>query len=135
MPQNTRPTAVPGAGSARTATQHAAATGESTPRTAKTASPDNATAPPLPGQSEYNRAEQYLNGKGVEQDPAEAAEWFWRSLETGYTQAAIPLADLYIAGNGVSRSCTQARILLDAAAQKNIPEAIKKLGELPENCQ
>jgi hypothetical protein len=92
-------------------------------------------ASPYPGQAEYQRAESYLNGKGVEQDPAEAAEWFWRSLEAGNTTAAIPLADLYLAGNGVSRSCMQARILLDAAAQKNNKEAIQKLAQLPENCQ
>jgi TPR repeat protein len=88
------------------------------------------------GLSEYDRAEQYLNGtKGVTQDPAEAAEWFWRSLEAGDTNAAIPLADLYVAGNGVSRSCTQAHILLDLAARKGNGEAAKKLAQLPENCQ
>ena len=96
-----------------------------------------ATAPAAQfGLSEYGRAEQYLNGtKGVTQDPAQAAEWFWRSLEAGDTDAAIPLADLYVAGNGVSRSCTQAHILLDLAARKGNAEAAKKLAQLPENCQ
>lgn len=89
----------------------------------------------LAGQSEYQRAEQYLNGKGVAQDYGEAAQWFWRSLEAGYTNAALPLANLYLDGSGVSRSCTQARILLDAAAQKNNVQAIQKLAQLPENCQ
>lgn len=87
------------------------------------------------GQAEYQRAENYLNGKGVAQDSAEAAEWFWRSLEAGNTDAAVPLADLYLQGNGVSHSCTQARILLDAAAQKNNSQAIRKLAQLPESCQ
>jgi outer membrane biosynthesis protein TonB len=103
-------------------------------KTASQTSPAAATSP-YAGQAEYQRAESYLNGKGVEQDSAEAAEWFWRSLEAGNTSAAIPLADLYLDGNGVSRSCVQARILLDAAAQKNNPQAIQKLGQLPENCQ
>jgi PilZ domain len=94
-----------------------------------------APAPPYSGQAEYQRAEKYLNGKGVAQDPAEAAEWFWRSLEAGNTDAAVPLADLYLQGNGVSRSCTQAHILLDTAARKGNSEAIKKLAQLPENCQ
>jgi TPR repeat protein len=70
----------------------------------------------------------------VPQDPATAAEWFWRSLEAGNTAAAVPLADLYIAGKGVSRSCVQARILLDTAARKGNPEAVHKLAELPANC-
>lgn len=87
------------------------------------------------GQSDYQRAEQYLNGQGVAQDYSEAAQWFWRSLEAGYTNAALPLANLYLDGNGVSRSCTQARILLDAAAQKNNAQAIQKLAQLPDNCQ
>ncbi len=99
----------------------------------------NATAGPasslLAAQSEYQRAEQYLNGTGVTQDYAQAAQWFWRSLEAGYTDAALPLANLYLEGNGVSRSCTQARILLDAAAQKNNPQAIHQLAQLPDNCQ
>ncbi len=89
----------------------------------------------LAAQSEYQRAEQYLNGTGVTQDYAQAAQWFWRSLEAGYTDAALPLANLYLEGNGVSRSCTQARILLDAAAQKNNPQAIHQLAQLPDNCQ
>lgn len=89
----------------------------------------------LAAQSEYQRGEQYLNGTGVTQDYAQAAQWFWRSLEAGYTDAALPLANLYLEGNGVSRSCTQARILLDAAAQKNNAQAIHQLAQLPDNCQ
>lgn len=100
----------------------------------KSASSNASAESPLLGQAEYQRAENYLNGKGVSQDSAQAAEWFWRSLEAGNTGAAVPLADLYLAGDGVSRSCTQARILLDAAAQKNNATAIKKLAELPESC-
>jgi hypothetical protein len=105
------------------------------PKSAASASTNASPGTPYSGQAEYERAENYLNGKGVEQDSAQAAEWFWRSLEAGNTSAAVPLADLYLAGNGVSRSCTQARILLDAAAQKNNATAIKKLAELPESCQ
>lgn len=100
---------------------------------ANSSSPSLASS--LAGQSEYQRAEQYLNGKGVPRDYGEAAQWFWRSLEAGYTDAALPLANLYLDGHGVSRSCTQARILLDAAAQKNNAQAIQKLAQLPENCQ
>jgi TPR repeat protein len=77
-----------------------------------------------------------LNGTGgVAADPTEAAELFWRSLEKGNTDAAIPLADLYLQGKGVSRSCLQARILLTAASNKGNAEAIQKLRELPENCE
>lgn len=111
------------------------ASGPFTPKATKTASAASPAANPYGGQAEYQRAESYLNGTGVTQDYAEAADWFWRSLEAGNTNAAVPLANLYLEGNGVSRSCTQARILLDAAAQKNITEAIRKLAQLPENCE
>lgn len=88
------------------------------------------------GQTEFNQAQKYLNGTaGVAADPAEAAELFWRSLEKGNIAAAIPLADLYLEGKGVSQSCLQARILLTAASNKGNAEATQKLGQLPENCE
>lgn len=88
------------------------------------------------GQTEFQQAQKYLNGTGgVPADPAEAAELFWRSLEKGNTAAAIPLADLYLQGKGVSRSCLQARILLTTASNKGNAEASQKLGQLPENCE
>lgn len=108
------------------------------------ASPLSANAPatgsaPLlmtAGQTEFQQAQKYLNGTGsVAADPAEAAELFWRSLEKGNIAAAIPLADLYLEGKGVSRSCLQARILLTAASNKGNAEATQKLGQLPENCE
>ncbi len=88
------------------------------------------------GQTEFKQAQKYLNGTGgVAADPAQAAELFWRSLEKGNIGAAIPLADLYLQGKGVSRSCLQARILLTTASNKGNAEATQKLGQLPENCE
>lgn len=88
------------------------------------------------GQTEFKQAQKYLNGTGgVAADPAEAAELFWRSLEKGNTAAEIPLAELYLQGKGVSRSCLQARILLTTAANKGSAEATQKLSQLPENCE
>lgn len=96
--------------------------------------PSSADLAESAAQSEFLRAQQYLTGSGVPQDPATAAEWFWRSLEAGNTAAAVPLADLYIAGKGVSRSCQQARILLDTAARKGNADAVHKLAQLPAKC-
>src|SRR6185437_5927302 len=101
---------------------------------AASSAPSSASLAQSAAQSEFLRGQQYLNGSGVPQDPATAAEWFWRSLEAGNTAAAIPLADLYIAGRGVSRSCVQARILLDTAARKGNADAVHKLAELPTKC-
>ena len=94
-----------------------------------------ANLPADTGQTEFQRAQQYLNGTGVAADPAEAAQWFWRSFEKGNSRAAVPLADLYLKGQGVSRSCLQARILLTVAARKGNADAAERLSQLPENCE
>ncbi|MHB8411565.1 MAG: PilZ domain-containing protein [Candidatus Acidiferrales bacterium] len=105
-------------------------------RASQTATPLASTAIPADtGQTEFQRAEQYLNGTGVASDPAEAAQWFWRSFEKGNSRAAVPLADLYLKGQGVSRSCLQARILLTVAARKGNADAAERLSQLPENCE
>ncbi|HKV27962.1 MAG TPA: PilZ domain-containing protein [Candidatus Acidoferrales bacterium] len=96
----------------------------------------DAGVPANAGLFEFQQAQKYLNGTGgVSADPAQAAEWFWRSLEKGNTGAAVPLADLYLQGKGVSHSCLQARILLTAASHKGNATAIQKLSQLPENCE
>ncbi|MHB8754332.1 MAG: PilZ domain-containing protein [Candidatus Acidiferrales bacterium] len=105
-------------------------------RASQTAAPlASTTIPADTGQTEFQRAEQYLNGTGVPANPAEAAQWFWRSFEKGNSSAAIPLASLYLKGQGVSRSCLQARILLSVAARKGNADAAQRLSQLPENCE
>jgi len=120
---------------------HPAAPSPNPPNASANPASQTATSPPstpVPadtGQTEFQRAEQYLNGTGVAADPAEAAQWFWRSLEKGNSGAAIPLAGLYLRGQGVSRSCLQARILLTVAARKGNADAAQRLSQLPENCE
>lgn len=86
------------------------------------------------GRNEFLRGENYLSGKGTPHDPVQAARWFWAALGDGYTPATIPLADMYLRGEGVSRSCVQARVLLTAAARKKNADAIRRLAQLPESC-
>jgi hypothetical protein len=54
----------------------------------------------------------------------------WASVQTGNSNAALALADLYIKGEGVPQNCTQARMLLLAASEKRNAGAIKRLQEL-----
>lgn len=89
----------------------------------------------IAGQSEYLRGEEYLNGRRTPRDPAQAAHWFWLAESNGYTPAAVALADMYLQGDGIERSCLQARVLLTTAAQKHNKEAEQKLKQLPENCE
>ena len=125
----------PPANAAQSANQDSAQKHAQKPPQPVASAPTSADLAESAAQSEFLRAQQYLTGSGVPQDPATAAEWFWRSLEAGNTAAAVPLADLYIAGKGVSRSCQQARILLDTAARKGNADAVRKLAELPAKCE
>jgi len=70
------------------------------------------------------------DGSSNQQITSKTPEQLWASVQTGNTTAAVALADLYIKGEGVPQSCTQARVLLLAASEKRNAGAIKKLQEL-----
>lgn len=84
------------------------------------------------GAEELAVAQRYLNGtNGQRRDTAEAAKWLWKSIAKHNGQATVLLADLYLKGDGVSKNCDQARILLDSAARKGISGAGQRLRNLP----
>ncbi len=89
------------------------------------------------GGEELAIAERYLNGAaGQRRDNAEAAKWLWRSVAKHNAQATMLLSDLYLKGEGVSKNCDQARVLLDSAARKGIAGAGERLRNLPAfGCQ
>jgi hypothetical protein len=62
--------------------------------------------------------------------PGEQARSLWSAVAQGNTSAEVALAKLYLIGGGVSKSCDQARVLLQAAAKKGNGEAIDKLSQL-----
>ena len=76
------------------------------------------------------QAQRYLSGRGAPRDSAIAARWLWKSVGKENPQAAVLLADLYARGDGVSRSCDQARMLLVAAAKKGSADAGARLRNL-----
>jgi hypothetical protein len=86
------------------------------------------------GQSELAAAQGYLNGtpNGVH-DSAAAARLLWSAVGRGNSTAEVVLAELYLRGDGVPRSCEQGRILLTAARKSGNPEAAEKLRELNVN--
>jgi hypothetical protein len=89
-----------------------------------------AAAPEDPGASELALARKYLREAQGPEDSATAAQLLWVSIEKGNTNAEVELAGLYARGQGVQKSCEQARVLLTAAASKGNPEAKAKLDEL-----
>jgi len=84
------------------------------------------------GSQELILGRRYLLGQGVPEDHATAAQWLWKSVAKQNADATLLLSDLYARGDGVPKSCDQARILLTIAGKRGSPEAIFKL-EVIEN--
>jgi hypothetical protein len=87
------------------------------------------------GMQELETARRYLDGRGVPKDSSVAAQWLWKSIAKKNTEALITLSDMYAAGEGVPKSCDQARLLLSTAAQKGSQEARDKLKTVISSCQ
>ncbi|MGA8762123.1 MAG: hypothetical protein WB562_04460 [Candidatus Sulfotelmatobacter sp.] len=83
------------------------------------------------GTDELARAQKYLNGApGDNHDSSEAAKWLWKAVSKQNMTGTLLLSDLYLRGDGVPRSCDQARLLLSAAARKGNAEAGQRLRNL-----
>ncbi len=88
------------------------------------------------GSQELLLAQRYLDGKDRRRDTSDAAKWLWKAVGKQNPGAALVLADLYARGDGVRKSCDQARLLLVAAAKQRAPQAAQKLRSLQANgCQ
>ena len=88
------------------------------------------------GSQELLLAQRYLDGKDRRRDTSEAAKWLWKAVGKQNASAALVLADLYARGDGVRKSCDQARLLLVAAAKQRAPQVAQKLRSLQANgCQ
>ncbi|HWY21010.1 MAG TPA: hypothetical protein VNX26_07295 [Candidatus Acidoferrum sp.] len=83
------------------------------------------------GAEDLATAEKYLNSApGVARDSGQAAVWLWKAVGKGNATATMALSDLYLRGDGVPKSCDQARLLLDAAARKGSRTAGERLRNL-----
>src|SRR5436189_6220643 len=88
------------------------------------------------GADELAAAQRYLEGKNGPRDSSQAAKWLWKAVGKQNPGAALMLAELYARGDGVAKSCDQARLLLVAAAKKGAPNAGLRLRNLESNgCQ
>ncbi len=82
------------------------------------------------GAPDLRLAQRYLEGSMGVRDPAEAAKLLWKAVGKENATAAILLSDLYQRGDGVARSCDQARLLLVAAAKRGSSQAAQQLRNL-----
>ena len=88
------------------------------------------------GADELVAAQRYLEGKNGARDSSQAAKWLWKAVGKQNPGAALMLAELYARGDGVPKSCDQARLLLVAAAKRGTPNADVRLRDLESNgCQ
>ena len=118
------------AADSRTALQNIAVPASSSAVTSS-AVPGGAVAAGQNGAGELAIAEQYLNGtSGMTRDSGEAAQWLWKAVGKRNVEATLVLSDLYVRGDGVPKSCDQARLLLDAAARKGARAAADRLRQL-----
>jgi hypothetical protein len=90
---------------------------------------------PEGGAAELAVARDYLSGKNGPPNGQAAAQMLWKAIAKKNSTALLLLSDLYANGNGVGKNCDQARLLLDAALQKNVPAADYKLKILQQTCR
>jgi len=88
--------------------------------------PPKPSAKPQPGQEELEKA-------ASASDATAAAAWLWKSTSRGNPEAPVRLADMYLKGNGVPKSCEQAMVLLRSAATKENAPARNRLAALYAN--
>ncbi|MBZ5649760.1 MAG: hypothetical protein LAO18_04655 [Acidobacteriia bacterium] len=82
------------------------------------------------GVSDLRLAQRYLGGSMGARDSSEAAKLLWKAVSKQNATAAVLLSDLYLRGDGVPRSCDQARLLLVAAAKRGAARAAQQLRNL-----
>jgi hypothetical protein len=82
------------------------------------------------GALELATAENYLTGRAGTRNSAEAVQWLWKAVGKRNLEATLTLSDMYLRGDGVPKSCDQARLLLDAAARKGAKVAAERLRNL-----
>jgi hypothetical protein len=88
------------------------------------------------GVSDLRLAQRYLGGSMGARDSSEAAKLLWKAVRKQNVTAAVLLSDLYVRGDGVPKSCDQARLLLVAAAKRGAPLAAQQLRSLESHgCQ
>jgi TPR repeat protein len=71
-----------------------------------------------------------LQGRGVEQDDAEAANWYRKAAEQGHITAQNNLGVMYERGLGVEQDYAEAASWYRKAAEQGNTDAIKALERL-----
>jgi zinc ribbon protein/Sel1 repeat-containing protein len=103
--------------------QPATETPKPKPPTAQEANQEAPVKKAIPGAEEVAKANNAS-------DSAAAAAWLWKAMAKGNPDAPVRLANMYVKGDGVPRSCEQALVLLQAAANKGDARARSRLATM-----
>ncbi|HUO60313.1 MAG TPA: zinc-ribbon domain-containing protein [Candidatus Acidoferrales bacterium] len=85
--------------------------------------PNRTASPSVPGAFEMQQADT------LGQTPS-AVPWLWSALGKGNPDAPVKLADMYLTGRGVEKSCDQGLVILRSAATRGNARASARLGTL-----
>jgi hypothetical protein len=88
---------------------------------------------PIEPQPDTGKGDTSFRAPGQRPITTNDVQALWSLVESGDTRAEVLLADHYLRGDGVARSCGQARVLLEAAVRRANSEAKRKLDELEQN--
>jgi hypothetical protein len=102
------------------------------PEPAQAEKPVAASVPEDAGQAALAQARDLLKKDADPEQQAKAAQLLWQAVEKGNVPAEVELANLYLLGQGVAKSCGQARVLLTSAQLRKSATATKKLDDFPQ---
>jgi hypothetical protein len=85
-----------------------------------------------PNQTQLALVRKLLQEDTDPSNPPKAVQILWQAVGKGNAAAEIELAEVYLSGQGVPKSCSQALILLTAARNHKNSLAEQKLRSLPQ---
>jgi localization factor PodJL len=80
--------------------------------------------------AQFEIGQRFADGRGVPQNPADAADWYERAAKQGLVPARFRLGGLYEKGFGVKKDLDAARRLYTAAAEAGNAKAMHNLAVL-----
>lgn len=102
------------------------------PEPAQAEKPVAPLVPENAGQTALAQARELLHKDADPGQQAKAAQLLWQAVEKGNVPAEVELANLYLLGQGVAKSCGQARVLLTSAQLRKSATAAKELDDFPQ---
>ena len=81
-------------------------------------------------EAQYQLAEMYFEGQGVNKDLNTAAHWYNKAAEQGHMEAQYQLAEMYFEGQGVNKDLKEAAHWYSKAAEQGHMEAQYQLAEM-----